>query len=226
MYFNQIPNIKYDVKPLGYPYNNSDYVTAKNFFRRFQINPDIYNYSVYYNRYAIEDGETPATIANATYGSPFYDWVVILTNNIINPLFDWPKSSTAIQKYCDKKYVDPYAPLYYETDEVKTNEYVKGDATGKRIYINALDAGVKVDESFYNSPFSYWDGTNTITVPGSSVCHPVTAYDHEEKLNNSRREIYLLKVVYLSQFVEEFRVQNNYKRSSDFISKRLKKTGV
>ena len=226
MYFNLIPNIKYDTKPIKYPFTNSDYVTAKNFFRRYQINPDIFNYSVYYNQYSIEDGETPASIAFATYGSSFYDWVVILTNNIINPLFGWPRSSYSIQKYCEKKYSNPYAPLYYETDEVKTNQTLNGDATNKRIYVTALDSGVKVDENFYNSPFTYWDGVTTVTVPGSSVSHPVSAFEHEERLNNEKRDIYLLKSAYLQQFVSEFKKDNNYKKSSDFISKRLKKTGV
>ena len=166
MYFNLIPNIKYDTKPVGYPFTSSDYVTAKNFFRRYQINPDIFNYSVYYTRYAIDDGETPAGIANRIYGSPFYDWVVILTNNIINPLFDWPRSSTSIQKYAEKKYQNPYAPLYYETDEVKTGQIIKGESTGKTVYVTALEAGLKVDENFYNSSFRYWDGPKPITVPG------------------------------------------------------------
>ena len=112
MYFNLIPNIKYDTKPIKYPFTTSDFVTAKNFFRRYQINPDIYNYSVYYNRYAIDDGESPSSLAFKTYNNAFYDWVILLTNNIINPLFQWPRSSYSLQKYCEKKYVNPYAPLY------------------------------------------------------------------------------------------------------------------
>ncbi len=226
MYFNLIPNIKYDTKPIKYPFTNSDYVTAKNFFRRYKINPDIFNYSVYYNTYAVEDGETPASIAFKTYDSSFYDWVVILTNNIINPLFGWPRSSYAIQKYCEKKYKNPYAPLYYETDEVRTDQSLKGDTTGKTIYVTALDSGIKVDENFYNSSFTYWNGTTTVSVPGSSVSHSVSAFEHEEMLNNKKRTIYLLKTSYLQQFITEFKKGNNYKKSSDFVSKRLKKTGV
>ena len=226
MYFNLIPNIEYDVKPIDYPFTGSDFVTAKNFFRRYQINPDIFGYSVYYKKYSVEDGETPATIANATYDSPFYDWVVVLTNNLINPLFEWPRSSNAIQKYSEKKYANAYAPLYYETDEVKTSQYLLGDATNRRVYNVALESGIKVDEDFYNTPFTYWDGTQSITVPGSSVSHPVSGFEHENRENDRRREIYLLKSNYLQQFVLEFKNYNNYKKSSDFISKRLKKTGV
>lgn len=226
MYFNLVPNIKYDAKPIGYPFTNSDFVTAKNFFRRYQINPDIFSYSVYYNRYSVGDGETPSSLSYDTYDSPFYDWVILLTNNIINPLFDWPRSSVSLQKYSEKKYENPYSVLYYETDEVLTGEYIKGDSSSKNIPVVALEPGIKVDETFYNSPFTYWNGSTTVTVPGSSVCRPVNGFDHEEKINDGNREIYLLKNAYLTQFVSEFKVYNNYKKSSDFISKRLKKTGV
>lgn len=227
MYFNLIPNIQYDTKPIGYPFTKSDFVTAKNFFRRYQINPDVFSYSVYYDKYAIREGETPSIVSNRFYDTPFYDWVVLITNNVINPLFDWPMSSSALQKYCENRYGDPYATIvHYETDAVITNQTLKGDATGRQVKITALEAGLKVDENFYNSSFRYWDGTNTITVPGSSVCHPVSAFDYEQSINESRREIYILKSIYLQQFVTEFKKDNNYRESSDFISKRLKKTGV
>lgn len=227
MYFNLIPNIEYDAKPIGYPFTKSDFVTAKNFFRRYEINPDVFSYSVYYEKYSILEGETPSIVSNKYYDTPFYDWVIILTNNIINPLFDWPLSSSALQKYCENKYGDPFATIaHYETDEVKIDDYLRGDSTGRRVPIKVQEGGLMVDEQFYNSPFRYWDGTNTITVPGSSVSHPVSAFDYEQKLNEERREIYMLKNRYLSQFVSEFKRYNIYKESSDFVSKRLKKTGV
>ena len=31
MYFNFLPSIKYDVKPISYPFSESDYVVANNF---------------------------------------------------------------------------------------------------------------------------------------------------------------------------------------------------
>ncbi len=90
MYFSLISDIKYDVKPVSYPFSESDYVTAKNFFRRYQVNPDIFDYAVCYNKYAVEDGERLEQIAKRAYGQPYYDWIIALTNNMINPLFGLP----------------------------------------------------------------------------------------------------------------------------------------
>ena len=56
MYFSILPNIKYDVKPQSFPFSSSDYVEVNNFFRRYLINEDVFNYTVYLNQYAINQG--------------------------------------------------------------------------------------------------------------------------------------------------------------------------
>ena len=83
MYFSLIPDIKYNLKPINYPFSESDYITAKNFFRRFQVNQDLFSYSVYYKKYAVINGDRLDTIANEAFGDPSYDWVIALTNNMI-----------------------------------------------------------------------------------------------------------------------------------------------
>ena len=227
MFFSLVPDIEYDVKPIKFPYTKSDYITAKNFFRRFEINEDIFSYTATFNKYAILNDETPDQLAEKTYGDPFLDWVILMTNNVINPLFDWPRSDNAVRKYCEKTYIDPYSEiLYYKTREIKSGTSMTTDLTGKNIKINALDAGVKVDEEFYNTPFSFFDGTQVITMAGSEVCDPVNAYQHEMEENEKKREIYLLKGRFVTRFVKEFTEKNRYEPSSDYISRRIKKTGV
>ena len=227
MFFSLIPDIEYDVKPIKFPYTKSDFITAKNFFRRFEINEDIFSYTATFNKYAVVDGETPEQVAKKAYGDPFLDWVILITNNVINPLFDWARSDNAVRKYCEKTYIDPYSEiLYYKTREIKSGTSMTTDLTGKNIKINALDAGLKVDEKFYNTPFSFFDGSQVITMAGSEVCDPVNAYNHEIEENEKRREIYLLKGRFLDAFVTEFTEKNRYESSTDYISQRSKKTGV
>ena len=83
MYFSLLPDIKYDTKPTSYPFSESDFITTKNFFRRYRIDDDVFGYATFYNKYAVGDGERIENIADAYYGSPFYDWVIILTNNCV-----------------------------------------------------------------------------------------------------------------------------------------------
>ena len=216
MYFSFIPNIEYDKKPIQYPFSESDFVVAKNFFRRYQVNPDVFSYAVYFKKYAIEEGERLDTIAEKAYGNPFFDWVIALTNNMINPLFDLPLSQNDLRKSLESSYDDPYSTIkHYETYEIKNNNGV-----------TILKSGLIVDETFYSSPFKYWNGTSVENISGSTVSRPVTIFEYEEQQNEKKREIYLLKPIYLDAFLSDFRKTNLYGKSSDFVNNRLKRTGV
>ena len=129
MYFSLIPDIEYDSKPISYPFSESDFIIAKNFFRRYKIDDDVFGYATFYNKYAVGDGERIENIADAYYGSPFYDWVIILTNNFINPQFAFPVNSETVRKISEEKYgeVDAYSGIHhYETIEKKSGETVDG----------------------------------------------------------------------------------------------------
>jgi len=221
MYFSYIPFVKYDNKPIKYPFSESDFTIAKNFFRRYKVNEDAFSYSVIFKKYSLKDGERLDTLANKAYGNPFYDWIIVLTNNMINPLFDVPLSENDLRKFCEKQYEDPYSTVHhYETIEVKAGY------TNQGVDVIALKSGLIVDEEFYNTPFKYWDGETVVTVAGSAVSKPIYVFDYETIENEKKREIYLLKPKYLSAFIEDFRKTNLYKNSTDYISNQVKKTGI
>ena len=209
MYFSLIPNIKYDEKPISYPFSESDFVTAKNFFRRYKLNDDIFSYAVYFSKYAIEDGERPDMLAKKAYGDPFYDWVILLTNNMVNAQYDWPMTNTEVNKVLESEYSNAYTEIaYYET--IKIGQYA---------------AGLRVDEAFFNAQHKINnDGTISI-VNGSAICGPVTVAEDFYRENEKKREIYLLKPAFFQSFVDDFRKKNLYKKDANYISQRLKKTG-
>lgn len=144
MYFSLLPNVQYDTKPINYPFSEADYVTAKNFFRRWKVNEKIFDSSVYYKKYSIKDGERPDTIAYNLYGNAFYDWAIILTNNIINPLFNWPMSEYELRKFAEQKYDDPYRDIVrYKTISAADQRSIYGSVI--------IEPDMIVDEKFYNS---------------------------------------------------------------------------
>ena len=222
MYFSLLPDLQYDTKPISYPFSESDFTITKNFFKRSKIDPNIFGYATFYRKYAITEGVKIETLARNYYGSQYYDWVIILTNNFINPQFSIPLDEWTLRKVAEEKYGDTtYNGIHhYETSEIKSGETIDG------LKVVALKGGLTVDKNFYDSPFTYWDGTQHITVNGNTVSIPITNYEHELAENEKKREIYILRKSYFNRFVEEFKQQNLYSESSDFISKRLKKTGV
>ena len=209
MYFSLLPNIEYDEKPISYPFSESDFVTAKNFFRRYKLNDDVFSYATFFRKYAIVDGERPDSLAKRAYGDPFYDWVILLTNNMVNAQYDWPMSNHEVSKVLESEYDDAYTEIaYYET--IKIGQY---------------DAGLRVDEAFFNAQHKINnDGTISI-VNGSAICGPVTVAEDFYRENEKKREIYLLKPAYFQSFVDDFRKKNLYKKDANYISQRLKKTG-
>ena len=209
MYFSLLPNIEYDEKPISYPFSESDFVVAKNFFRRYKINDDIFSYAVFFTKYAIKDGETPDSLAKKAYGDVFYDWVILLTNNLVNVQYDWPMTNYQVNKVLESEYDNAYIDIdHYET--IKIGQY---------------PAGLRVDETFYNAQHKVNIDGIVSTKNGNEICSPVTVSEHFYSENEKKREIYLLKPTYFQSFVDDFRKKNLYKKDANYISQRLKKTG-
>lgn len=143
MYFNFLPSIKYDLKPISYPFSEADYVVAKNFFRRYKISDTAFDSAVFYKKYAIGDQVRLDQLAEIAYGDPFYDWVIALVNNMINPLHDLPMTEAELRKHIESRYDNPYYDIHhYEiiSEEEQTEKF------GKVL----MPAGTVVDETFYN----------------------------------------------------------------------------
>ena len=209
MYFSLLPNIEYDEKPISYPFSESDFVTAKNFFRRYKINDDILSYAVFFRKYAIEDGERPDTLAKKAYGDEFFDWVILLTNNMVNAQYDWPLTNSQVSKVLEAEYENPYTDIdYYET--IKIGQYA---------------AGLRVDETFYNGQHKVNINGVVSIKNGNEICNPITIAENFYKENEKKREIYLLKPAFFQSFVDDFRKKNLYKKDANYINQRLKKTG-
>ena len=59
--------------------------------------------SVFYP-YVIKEGERPDIIAADYYGDPRYAWLILLTNKVVDPIYDWPLSQRQFEKFIIKKY--------------------------------------------------------------------------------------------------------------------------
>lgn len=231
-YFNRLPNVEYDKKPLTFPYSETEYVLVKNFFRRYKLSESSFNYNTLFNKYAMIDTDRLDILANKFYGNPEYDWIIAITNNILNTYSDLPKPETRLYDMVNEAYKD--APgnqsvlpadriHHYETREVK-------DSAGRVV----LQSGLKVESTFSNSPlkpsdgkFYYYDSGSgaTIKVNGSSVITGITNYQYELKLNDAKREIYILKPQFVQEFISQFEAGMEYSRSSSYVDKTTKLSG-
>ena len=76
-YFKHLPDILYQ-SPLSHKNSSGDYISIKNIFRRTKLKDYLAGNVSLFNKYVIEDGERPDTIAENLYGSSQYDFVVVL----------------------------------------------------------------------------------------------------------------------------------------------------
>ena len=149
-YFSYLPNIELAVRPIQFPWSEQQYKVAKNIFRRFKINDSALDTAMYFRKLTVTDADRPDVISQKVYGTSDYDWVILMSNNVINPYFDWPMSQPVLDDYINQKYAAPYEVKHYETREVK-------NSAGATV----LPEGQIVDESFFRAP--YWIEFNETT---------------------------------------------------------------
>lgn len=108
MYFANFPITLYSL------HEGSNVKLITNITLRAIINDDIKTSYSLYDEYDILDGETPELVADRFYKNPMLHWVVLLYNDIIDPRYGWPLSSTQLNDYVSSKYDNPGATHHYE----------------------------------------------------------------------------------------------------------------
>ena len=205
-YFRELPNLLY---PSFLPNKNSslDFIEIKNLFRRAKLRDDLQNNFTVFEKYEIPMGLRPDTVAEELYGSDELDWVVLTVAGILNVRNEWPLSDRDLYEYSLDKYGESLnSTRFFETKETK-------DSNGRLI----LPKGKVVDSNF------------TIPKPGepTATLNPVVGisnYEYETRLNDEKRNIYILREEYVQQFLTDIRDIMTYAESSEFIDERTAQT--
>lgn len=122
-YFRQLPNFAYVSRIDGAKIG--EYIDVKNLFKRAKLNDDIFENIVFFEKYKIIGDERPDNVAYKIYDDETLDWVVLLSNNILNIQSEWPLPQKQFDEILLTKY-GSYDNLYngihhYETTEVKNS---------------------------------------------------------------------------------------------------------
>jgi hypothetical protein len=208
-YFREVSDLLYQSQQ---PNRNSsyDYARVKNLFRRAKIRDDLFQNAVTFTKYKIIGEERPEQVAEKVYGSSTYDWVVLISNNILNVRTEWPLSDSEFSDYLERKYTtaELEQPYQYETTLV-------ADSRGKVI----LPAGKIVDATF---TITYYDENINQSITVNPI-RTVSTYEYEIFQNDKKRNIYLLKNRYLQTAIDDMRRIMSYGFSSQYINDTTKK---
>jgi hypothetical protein len=97
-YFENFPLISYSLD------NGVTSFVMTDFFRRVKADANSILGSSAYYEYQLADGDTPEILAHKLYGDPNLHWVLLITNETIDPRFDWAQTQNSLTNYIRDKY--------------------------------------------------------------------------------------------------------------------------
>lgn len=172
-YFSNFPKFLYSTS-LGV----KNFVLATNIIAKVNFLAETSNNTSIYYRYSVKDGERAEDIANKMYGSPYKHWIILLSNNIVDPQYDWVMSMNSFEEYVNKKYSsitfnlnpsESYASSYTNGEQVyQGSSYADADCIGTVVSSNNTNKTLTIN--FANEVFA---NAANVTGATSNVTHQV-----------------------------------------------------
>lgn len=180
----KLPSLAYNfsTNPL-----DADYLIVKNIWRRGEVLSAFKNQTTLFTEVNVKDGERPEDVATRMYRNPFYNWTILIINDITDVYSQWPRSQFQLEEFINNKYDNAQATKHHVTTEVR-------DANNNII----VPAG-KVVASNYQ--VSYYNGNNTVTAtPVVSISNA----QYESELNSKKQNIQVVKPELIEDFVDVY----------------------
>jgi hypothetical protein len=183
-YFDTLPKIIYTQSGVSNIYTN--------LLARVSIVPEFLKSPALYYKYSIQDSDTPEIIAHKYYGDSYRYWILMFTNEMLDPQWDWPLTGVEFEKYIEKKYteVNPHNVVHH---------YEKTITQFNQLYMVTTENTVIIDDEDYQTV----DEQYYVRYVGEEVVEftvkktAVSLYDHEYRLNEAKRQINLLNSSYV-----------------------------
>jgi hypothetical protein len=156
IYFDNFKVIPYDINGDGV----SDLIV--NLTQLVKISESMISNNSFFETFTIHDGERPEQLSYRLYGSTEYYWTFLMLNtNIKNIWNDWPKSTSQLLEYSERK----YEHLAATTDDDLLSKFVVGENI-----IAASGAIGKIREVHVNNKFIVFEHiSGTFKVDGESI---------------------------------------------------------
>ena len=209
-YFRNVPDFEYvsrtaDTKQI------SEYQKVKNLFKRGKLKNDIFNDLTYFTKYQIVGDDRPDNVAFDIYEDETLDWVILLSNNITNIQTEWPLDHQSFYNFLIDKYGSEeqiHAVHHYETQEVRN--------TAKTVIV---PKGLKVPQNY---SIEFYDADLESYTTMSNITTEITNYTYENKIEDDKRNIYVLKADYLNVILNDMEESMLYKEgSTQYLSETL-----
>lgn len=161
--------------------------------KRVVLQSEVISNTDAYVEYQVKDTDTLQSISNAIYEQTYPFWIIMLVNRMLNPYIALPFNETNLLKYVSNKYGEDniYNIHHYEDENGNIVDYplILENNNYYRIINNVK---VKINEKLiYNNQLHQKN-------------IPVTNYEYENRINENKRNIKLLKPEFLDTIIEQF----------------------
>lgn len=179
-FFSNHPRVSYDIS------KNNNFVKATNPLVRFKIQDIIKNTTAIYFKHTVEEGQSIQFIAQRYYGDSNLDWVIMITNDIYDILYDWPMDYQVFTEFVKSKYgsVETALKTVHQYEHIIQEQTVLSDET-------------IIPEEFLVVDKTTYDGL------GINEKREISKFGYEERENEKKRSIKILQRRFLQNILDE-----------------------
>ena len=171
-YFKSIPNVAYDIN--GNAPNT--FQKATNIMKRPMFKPAVVSEITDYYPYRIQDGYRPDTVSNEVYETPAYAYLILMFNDIYDPVFDWPLGLRQFDNYIVSKYGS-----------------IDSAVSTIKFYYQLIRAEVPKTELAERVPaVKYIIDSTAYALLGEDERTTISQYDWEFELNDEKTELQMI----------------------------------
>lgn len=175
-----------------YPYINYNNQKATYILGKAElVSKYLKDYNTFYY-YTIKEGERADIVAYNEYNDSSLDWIIYLINNVTDPYYDWYMTPENFISYLESKYNTSAYKLTSLTIPTSIHHY----------YYTGLPSDTPDIIASYN--YTMTPGTYSAlgNPPGWT---PKSIWEYETEINEKKRDIKLLRPVYLNNFQQQFK---------------------
>jgi hypothetical protein len=202
-YFNALPKVIT-------PDQNGTPILMTNILARAKLIDELKDNTMLFYSYLIKDSDTPEIIADKYYGDPYKYWIVLYSNNLLDPIWDWPMQYNQLMDYLDSKYktaAEDAGLTPFEYMQLTVYSYEKVTQTIDKSTDAVTTIYQKITEDDYTTLIPTTntyrpDGIYDVVVDISKRI--VSIYDYETELNERKRQIKVMNVSYVAEMEKRF----------------------
>ena len=215
-YFSNFPSISYSLDD-----NDLEFKLIKNPLTRVRFVREILqNVKIFYE-YDFSDSDSPEIIAHKLYEDPNRYWMVMFSNDLIDPYYDVPLKDADLDSLLVHKYgsvANAQSQIHHyerrtnivtnKDGNISENEYV----TELQQYSYDFDTGLVIENTLptISNPVSISSESTEVANDGITITktvkdYAISNYDYELNLNEDKRKIKLVRSELVSEIETQFK---------------------